>query len=312
MALLFSSKSDDVDRWRDILAKELPDLDFRQWTPALDDIGDPADIEYVLAWGPKPGVFKNLPNLKCIFSLGAGVDHLINRDLPEGVPVVRLMDPGLTRGMSEYVLYWVLHHHRQFGDYAERAGEKRWLQYPQADTRSRRVGILGLGVLGLDAAQKLAALEFNVAGWSRNPKDIDGISTFHDDAGFQVFLSRTEILVCLLPLTPETAGVINTETLGQLPKGAVVINAARGGHVVDDDLIRAIEADHIAHAVLDVFHTEPLAQEHPFWSHPNITVTPHIASLTLPETAGMVVADNIRRIRAGQGPHPIVDPKTGY
>ncbi len=312
MALLFSSKNDDAGRWRDVLATELPDLDFRLWTPALDQIGDAQDIEFVLAWRPKRGVFNGFPNLKCIFSLGAGVDHLIDCDLPPGVPVVRLMDPGLTRGMSEYVLYWVLHHHRRMGDYAQGLRQKHWRQFPQADTRTRRIGIMGLGVLGLDAAKKLAALEFDVAGWSRGPKDIHGIETFHGDAGFRDFLERTEILVCLLPLTPETAGILNTETLSQLPQGAVVINAARGGHVVDEDMIRALDDGPLAAAVLDVFHSEPLAQDHAFWDHPKVIVTPHMASLTMPETAALVVAENIRRIRAGQPPEPIVDPKTGY
>jgi len=312
MALLFSSKSDDVDRWRNILARELPDLDFRVWTPGGEGVGDPADIEYVLAWGPKRGTFKGLPNLKCIFSLGAGVDHLIGRDLPDGVPVVRLMDPGLTRGMSEYVLYWVLHHHRRFADYARGAQENRWQQFPQADTCGRRIGIMGLGVLGLDAAEKLAALEFDVAGWSRRPKELDGIATFHGDAGLKGFLNRTEILVCLLPLTPGTAGILNSKTLSQLPEGAVVINAARGGHVIDDDLIRALDDGPLAAAVLDVFHTEPLARDHAFWDHPKVTVTPHMASLTVPETAALVVTENIRRIRAGQPPEPVVDPETGY
>ncbi len=312
MALLFSSKNDDADRWRDILVRELPDLEFRVWTPDGEGIGDPADIEYVLAWGPKPGAFKDLPNLKCILSLGAGVDHLIGKDLPPGVPVVRLMDPGLTRGMSEYVIYWVLHHHRRMGEYAQGSTDKRWQQFPQADTRTRRIGIMGLGVLGQDAANKLAALEFDVAGWSRNAKTIDGIETFHGEAGFKGFLKTTEILVCLLPLTPETVGIINSETLNQLPDGAVFINAARGGHVVDDDLIQALDDGPLSAAVLDVFHIEPLPQDHAFWDHPQVMVTPHAASLTMPETATLVVADNIRRIRSGQPPEPIVDPKTGY
>jgi glyoxylate/hydroxypyruvate reductase A len=312
MALLFSSKNDDADRWRDILVRELPDLDFRVWTPDGDEIGDPKDIEYVLVWGPKQGAFKDLPNLKCIFSLGAGVDHLIGKDLPAGVPVVRLMDPGLTRGMSEYVLYWVLHHHRRMADYVQGSQENRWQQYPQADTRSRRIGIMGLGVLGLDAANKLSALEFDVAGWSRGPKDLSGIETFHGEEGLEDFLKFTEILVCLLPLTPETAGILNTKTLSQLPEGCVVINAARGGHVVDDDMIRALDDGPLAAAVLDVFHSEPLASNHPFWDHPKIIVTPHVASLTMPETAALVVAENIRRIRAGQPPEPIVDAQTGY
>ena len=291
---------------------ELGDLDFRLWTPDGANIGDPADIEFVLAWGPKKGAFKEFPNLKAIFCLGAGVDHLIGRDLPDGVPVVRLVDPGLTRGMREYVIYWTLHYHRRFKEYADSAAAGEWRQLPQADTRKRRVGILGLGVLGADAAAHLCALEFDVAGWSRSAKALDGIESFHGTDGLAAFLARTEILVNLLPLTPETTGIINAENLSQLPKGAVVINAARGPHVVDDDLIRALDDGHIAAATLDVFHTEPLPADHPFWAHPKINITPHAASLTVQETAAVAIADNIRRIRAGEPPAPIVDPETGY
>ena len=291
---------------------ELGDLDFRLWTPDGANIGDPADIEFVLAWGPKKGAFKEFSNLKAIFCLGAGVDHLIGRDLPDGVPVVRLVDPGLTRGMREYVIYWTLHYHRRFKEYADSAAAGEWRQLPQADTRNRRVGILGLGVLGADAAAHLCALEFDVAGWSRSAKALDGIESFHGTDGLTAFLARTEILVNLLPLTPETTGIINAENLSQLPKGAFVINAARGPHVVDDDLIRALDDGHIAAATLDVFHTEPLPADHPFWAHPKINITPHAASLTVQETAAVAIAHNIRRIRAGEPPAPIVDPETGY
>lgn len=312
MALLFSSKNDDVERWRNILGSELPDLDFRVWTPDGDDIGDPKDIEYVLTWRPKAGALKKFPNLKYIFSLGAGVDHLMSKELPEEVPIVRLMDPALTRGMSEYVLYWVIHNHRRMGDYIHSARKASWKQFPQADTCIRRIGIMGLGVLGLDAANKLAALEFNVAGWCRRPRNINGISMFVGKEDLSDFLSRTEILICLLPLTLETKGIINSNTLSQLPSGATIINPARGDHVIDNDLIQALDDGHISSAVLDVFHIEPLPNNHPFWNHPKITVTPHIASLTAPETAAPIVANNIRRIRAGQLPQPIVDPETGY
>ena len=312
MALLFSARYEDPERWHQALVAELGDLDFRLWTPDGANIGDPADIEFVLAWGPKKGAFKAFPNLKAIFCLGAGVDHLIGRDLPDGVPVVRLVDPGLTRGMREYVIYWTLHYHRRFKEYADSAAAGEWRQLPQADTRKRRVGILGLGVLGADAAAHLCALEFDVAGWSRSAKALDGIESFHGTDGLAAFLARTEILVNLLPLTPETTGIINAENLSQLPKGAVVINAARGPHVVDDDLIRALDDCHIAAATLDVFHTEPLPADHPFWAHPKINITPHAASLTVQETAAVAIADNIRRIRAGEPPAPIVDPETGY
>ena len=226
--------------------------------------------------------------------------------------MVRLVDPGLTRGMREYVIYWTLRYHRRFAEYADSTAAGVWKQLPQADTRKRRVGILGLGVLGADAAAHLRALEFDVAGWSRSAKALDGIESFHGADGLPAFLARTEILVNLLPLTPETTGIINAETLNQLPKGAVVINAARGPHVVDDDLIAAIDGGHIAAATLDVFHAEPLPAEHPFWTHPKINITPHAASLTVPETAVVAIADNIRRIRAGDPPFPIVDPESGY
>ena len=164
MALLFSSPWDDAGRWRDALSLELPDLEFREWAADGKDIGDPAAIEYALVWGPEKGALKAFPNLKAIFSLGAGVDHLMDgHDLPLGVPVVRLVDPGLTRGMAEYVIYWVLHTHRRFGDYARMTAEGTWEMLPQADTRARRVGVMGLGVMGGTAAVKLAALDFSTS-----------------------------------------------------------------------------------------------------------------------------------------------------
>ncbi len=313
MALLFSSKNDDPDEWRAALAKELPDLDFRVWTPDGKGGDDPADIEYALVWGPEKGALKAFPNLKAIFSLGAGVNHLMDgRDLPPGVPVVRLVDPEMTRGMSEYVAYWVLHYHRLFGDYARIVENKGWDRLAQTGAQDRRVGIMGLGVMGLDAVERLRPFGFDVRGWSRSEKALEGVTTFHGTEGLTPFLERTEILVCLLPLTPETAGIINAGAISQLPKGAVVINAARGGHVVDEDLIEALDGGHLSAATLDVFHTEPLPDDHPFWAHPKITVTPHMASLTVPATAAKAVAENIRRMEKGEPPEPIVEMTLGY
>ena len=312
MALLFSSKTDDPEHWRQVLAQEMPELEFRLWTTGGEHIGDAGDIEFALVWRPKKGALKSFPNLKAILSLGAGVDHLIGRDLPEDVPVVRLVDPGLTRGIREYVVYWTIHFHRRFAEYADSTAAGEWLQLPQADTQKRRVGVLGLGVLGRDAATHLNALEFDVAGWSRSPKTIPGVTCFDGRDGFGEFLARTEILVCLLPLTPETTGIINKETLRQLPAGAAVINAARGPHVVDEDLIAALDSGHIQGATLDVFHTEPLPADHAFWSHAKINITPHAASITTPETAVIPVAENIRRILAGEMPQPLVDMEIGY
>ena len=309
MTLLFYSNWRNADRWFGALKKELPDLDCREWP---DGVGNKKDIEYALVWNPERGLLKSFPNLKAIFSLGAGVDHLMKCDLPDDVPIVRLVDPALTVGMSEYVLYWVLHFHRRFGDYRRYARKARWKPLPQVIPKRRRVGIMGLGVIGTDAAKKLKALDFDVAGWTRGHKNLSGVPTFDGKEGYRDFLARSEIVVCLLPLTAETQGILNAEAFRRMPKGAVVVNAARGGHVVDDDLIAALDSGHLKAAVLDVFHEEPLPPTHPFWKHPKVTVTPHMASLTVPETAAKSVADNIRRIRKGQPPEPVVDRQRGY
>lgn len=310
LRLLFVSQEDRAEPWRDALAREMPELEFRLWP---DETGDPAGIDYVLVWKPPAGELKRYPNLKAILSLGAGVDHLSSDpELPAHVPVSRLVDRCLTQGMSEYVLYWVLHHHRRMGDYAAIIADGAWRQIPQTDTRLRRVGIMGLGELGRDAAAKLLPFEFDLAGWSRSAKDIPGVACFHGTEGLAPFLGRSDIVVCLLPMTEATHGIINRETLAQLPAGAVVINCARGGHVVDADLVAAIDSGHIAGATLDVFHDEPPPADHPFWAHPKITMTPHMASLTVAHSAAAYVAENIRRVERGELPLNTVDFEIGY
>ncbi len=310
MILLFISNEDSSRRWRDALSKALPELEFRFWP---DEIGDPSEIDYVLAWKPPKGEIKRYPNLKAILSLGAGIDHLAeDPELPSHIPVSRLVDRCLTQGMTEYILYWVIHHHRYFGKYTEISASKEWRQIPQEDARRRRIGLLGLGELGRDAAEKLANLEYDVAGWSRTPKDIPNVLSFHGPEDLKPFLNRTDILICLLPMTTETHGIINKKNLAQLPEGAVVINCARGAHIVDDDLIEALDSEHISSVVLDVFHTEPLPSDHPFWWHPKIIITPHMASLTVAHSAADYVAENIRRVERGDLPLNTVDFSVGY
>lgn len=310
MNLAFISKDDRAEPWRDALADELPELDFRIWP---DEVGDAADINYALVWKPPAGVLKGFPNLKAILSLGAGIDHLAaDPELPKHIPVSRLVDRCLTQGMSEYVLYWVIHYHRYMDAYAAMAKAGEWRHIPQCDPRRRRVGVLGLGELGGDAAAKLVALDYDVAGWSRTPKSLAGVTSFHGADGLNAFLARTDILICLLPMTAETKGIINAKTLAALPKGAAVINCARGGHVVDDDLIAALDGGHIAGATLDVFHTEPLPAGHPFWTHPKVHITPHMASLTVAHSAAAYIAENIRRVERGELPLNTVDFDAGY
>lgn len=309
MALLFKSESDRVEWWKQELGRRLPDLELRFW-PA---VGDARDIEFALVWNLPPGVLKTFPNLRAVFSLGAGVDHLFaDPELPKGVPICRVIDSNLTQRMTEYVVLHVLRHHRRQPEYdaLQRAGEWRELYTPTAAERA--VGIMGLGELGADAARKLMSVGFKVASWSRTPKSIEGIESFHGARGLEPFLKRSEILVCLLPLTPETKGILGRRLFEALPRGAAVINAARGGHLVEQDLLAALETGQIAHATLDVFHEEPLPPAHPFWRHPRVTITPHVASITDPRTVADLVAENVRRHRAGAALLHVVDPEVGY
>lgn len=308
-AVLFSSTFYKPDLWLEEFRRAAPDIEVRVWP----EVGDPAEIDVALGWGHPKEPPIEFPNLKLISATGAGIDHIMGDPTrPKHVPVARLVEEMLTTQMSEYVLACVLRYHRQFVEFEAAQREAAWPKLTPPDTAARRIGMLGLGVLGLDAARKLRALGFPVAGWSRGPKQLDGIECFHGRGQLAAFLGGSHILVCLLPLTPETRGIINAETLALLPRGAYVINPARGGHVVDADLIAALDCGHIAHATLDVFHQEPLPRDHPFWRHPKVTVTPHAASATIPRTAVPQIVANIRRVRAGLAPLNQVDPDRGY
>ncbi len=310
MTLLIIAPDERPNWWQREFARVAPDLAVRCWP----DVGDPAEIAYALAWKPPAGELAKLPNLKAILSMGAGADHLfVDPTLPE-VPITRVVDPYLTSGMTEYVLLHVLRYHRNQPAlqtqqrqhvWDDRVGELR-----QADERP--VGVMGLGELGRDAVAKLVALGFQVAGWSRTAKEIPGVDCFHGPDGLAAFLARSEILVCLLPLTAETTDILNRDTLAQLPQGAYLINAARGAHVVEADLLDALASGQLAHATLDVFREEPLPADHPFWDHSQITVTPHNASITDPRSVVRQVAENIRRFDAGEPPLHLVDRAAGY
>jgi glyoxylate/hydroxypyruvate reductase A len=308
MALLFISEDDPAELWRDELVRRMPELEVRIWP----DVGAEEEVEVALVWRPPPGALRRFPNLKAILSLGAGIDGLIaDRTLPD-VPVVKMVDPSLTRTMSEYVLAAVLRHHRGF-DRFERAGrERRWAYAFPPQASERRVGIMGLGELGAEAARILVAHGFSVAGWSRTAKSVAGVESFAGADQLGAFLSRTDILVCLLPLTADTAGILNEQTFDLLPEGAFVINAARGGHLVDEDLIGALAGARLAGATLDVFHEEPLPQESPLWGRPEILITPHIASYCVPASAAEGVIDNVRRALAGEPLLNVVDRHRGY
>lgn len=309
MVLLIKSDIERGDEWERAMAACKPDLATASWP--YD--GDPAAIDYALVWAPDPGVLAGYPNLKVIFSIGAGIDHFASDpELPRRVPVVRMVEPALTAGMTEFVVLSVLHHHRVMTDYALQQREHLWKELPQVLAARRRVGILGLGTLGQDAAEKLLPFGFPISGWSRSPKQVPGVTCHHGSDGLQTFLASADILVCLLPLTTETEGILNAETFARMPRGATIINVARGGHLVEADLIPALDSGQLAGATLDVFRSEPLPSDHPFWNHPRIVLTPHAAAVTIPETASRAVIDNIERFEAGQPLLNVVDWDQGY
>ena len=307
-AIAYISRDTDGVQWSKVLTAGLGPIDFR----TLGSLGNTADIEVALAWKPDPGLLASFPHLKLIVSLGMGVDHLLtDPELPD-VPIVRIMDDGLIGQMSEYAIYWALRHHRDIDKYAELQRARHWKPLDFVDTLHRRVGVMGLGSIGQDTARKFALLGFPTAGWSRTAKTLEGIETFHGADGFAAFLARCDILVDVLPLTRDTRGLLDAAAFAALPRGAYFINMARGGHVVDAALLAALDSGHLAGAALDVFNQEPLPADHPYWTHPKVQVTPHVAGATNPRTASPGVIENIKRLRAGQTLINRVDAKTGY
>lgn len=299
----------DAQAWIQHLRRQDPGLDLRVWP----DVGPPEEVDFVLSWKHPLGELKKFPRLKCIASLGFGVDHILrDPDLPAGVPVTRVVDAGMTAAMSAYVLTAVLFHTRQFDRYRRDQNHRRWKARRPKPPQEIRVGVMGLGHLGADAAGRLRSLGFTVRGWSRTPKAIEGVAGFAGDGALEDFLSGSDILVCLLPLTPATRGILNRRTLTRLPAGAYVINVARGEHLVEEDLLAALDSGHLSGACLDVFRQEPLPEAHPFWGHPLVTVTPHIASLTIPRDVAPQIIANYHRVVAGQPPQHVVDWKRGY
>jgi len=279
--------------------------------------GDPSDVHYAAVWKPAPGELAAFANLRVIFNLGAGVDALMaDSSLPK-VPLVRVAVGDLTHRMTEYVVLHVLMHHRQELYLRASQREKRWAPRFQWPASAISVGIMGLGTLGTDAAGALRRLRFNVAGWSSSPKSIDGIECFHGKGGLDAFLRRTDILVCLLPLTPETRHILNRDLFTRLnrtgPMGApVLINAGRGGLQNEADILACLDDGTLGSASLDVYAKEPLPPESPFWTHPKVVLTPHNAADTDPDEISRYVARQIARFEAGARLENVVDPARGY
>jgi glyoxylate/hydroxypyruvate reductase len=295
-------------RWAEVFAAKAPQIEFRMWP----DIGDPGRVRFLAAWEPPADILKVFPNLQVLFSTGAGVDQFDLSSLPPELPVVRMIEPGIRAGMVEYVSWAVLALHRDVPHYQRQQRRGHWNPLPVVPAERRSLGVLGLGLLGRAVLARMHSFGFDCAGWSRSPHAVEGVHCFAGAEALQPFLARTHILVCLLPLTPATHGFLDAALFANLPQGACLVHVGRGLHLVADDLLAALAAGQIAHAVLDVTDPEPLPPAHAFWQHPNIWLTPHIASMTQPESAAEIVLDNLRRFGAGEPMTGMVDRTLGY
>ncbi|MEQ9643176.1 MAG: glyoxylate/hydroxypyruvate reductase A [Alphaproteobacteria bacterium] len=308
--LLFYSQDDPVDLWVPELRKRLP-RDVK--VVVHPDIGDPAEIDYALVWKPPAGMIAGLPNCKVIFSIAAGIDHILaDPERPTALPIVRMVDPALRDMMSEHAMLGVLYFHRFLGHYLENQPKGIWDRKWARHTPDHHVAVLGLGHIGAEVARKFAVYGFQVHGWSRSEKRIPGVECRTGDKGLTDVLSRANYVVNVLPLTDETRTILSATTFELMPKGAVIVNLGRGGHVAEDDLIPALDSGQLGGAFLDVFETEPLPKDHPFWRHPKIVVTPHVAGELLPQSCAQVLASNVRKHIAGETIPHIVDLERGY
>ena len=304
----------DVGPWEARFRAAAPGRDIRLWP---DRLGNPDEVAYAAAWLPPAGAFGAFRNLRAIFSLGAGVDGVLaDRALPR-VPIVRVVDPNLMRRMTEYVTLHVLMHHRRQRLYDAQQRQRVWYEHAQPRANEVTVGIMGLGVLGRDAAEVLVRLGFRVAGWSRSPRQLPGVEVFHGAAGLDKFLARTEILVCLLPHTPATEGILDLALLRKLKRdgalgGAFLINAGRGKLQIDADIVTALDEGALAGATLDVFPVEPLPAASPLWAHPKVTITPHNSAASVPEETVAYIVQQIERFEAGHGLENVIDRASGY
>lgn len=308
MALVYKADPARGAEWKALLAVKAPDLAVHVWP----ETGDAANVRYLAAWVPPDDIMGRFPNLELVISTGAGVDQFDLSKLPDHLPLVRMLDPGIVDGMVEYVTLGVLSLHRHLPDYAIAKAEQRWAPIRLVAATQRRIGVLGCGQLGQAVCRRLAAFGFSLAAWSRSPREVDGVTVYMGKASLPAFLARTDILVCLLPLTDETAGILDARMFGQLPKGAGLVNAGRGRHLVQDDLRTALDSGQLSGAVLDVTEPEPLPRGHWLWSHPRVILTPHVASMTQPETAVEFVLETIARHRQGLPLRGLVDRTRGY
>jgi glyoxylate/hydroxypyruvate reductase A len=296
-------------RWCERFVRAGNTAQFIEWAEGQA----PVDADYAIVWRPPGALFRQERRLKAVFNLGAGVDSVMSlAELPPDLPVVRLEDAGMARQMAEYVLHGIAHASRRFADFASFQQAGQWRQLPPVSYEEWPIGVMGLGAIGSHVALAIARAGYPVAGWSRSLRQIDGLQAFSGSDEFDAFLARTRVLVNLLPLTPDTENILNRRNLQLLQSGGYVINVARGPHVVDEDLLALIDEGHLSGALLDVFRVEPLPADHPYWKHPKIRITPHVAAMTLEaETVGQVLR-KIHLLEQGHAVTGVVSRGQGY
>ena len=306
MRITFCCTNTQAAPWLAGLRTALPQASIEPWQPGA------VSADYAVVWAPPQSFLDEQTQLKCIFNIGAGVDALLKLRLPFKAKVVRLDDAGMSAQMAEYVCHAVIRHFREFDGFAADVAQGIWSFRKPRRRAEFSIGVMGLGVLGERVAKALASFEFPVNGWSRSVKVIEGVRCFTGRQQLDAFLAATRVLVCLLPLTPDTRDIMRLETLARLKPGGYVINVARGAHLVDEDLITLIDRGHLSGATLDVFRTEPLPQGHPFWHHPKITVTPHTSARTLRDESIAQIVGKIQALERGEPVAGIVEPDRGY
>lgn len=309
MQILIHTTGSSPDPWIAEILREFPQAQVRAWQEGDNDAAD-----YAIVWKPPLAMLQQRPDLKAVFNIGAGVDAILEfgAALPKDLTIVRLDDAGMGVQMAEYVTHAVLRYFRRLNEFDMQARTGQWRFLKPHDKKNFAVGILGLGVLGTQIAQALAQFGFPINGWSRTKKEVPGVRCYAGPVGLDEFLRVSRVLVCVLPLTAETSGLLNEFVLGKLPKGSYLVNVARGAHLVEEDLLKLVQNGHIAAATLDVFREEPLPPAHPFWQEPRITITPHIAAMTLRGDSVRQIAGKIRALERGEPIAGIVDRTRGY
>ncbi len=306
MHISFCCTDTRAEPWLDGLRAALPEASVMPWVPGAQL------ADYAVVWAPPQQFIDEQTQLKTLFNIGAGVDALMALRIPPHVKVVRLDDAGMSVQMAEYVCHAVIRHFRQFADYEADVAAGKWSYRKPLDRSDFPVGIMGLGVLGARAARSLVQFDFPVLGWSRSARQVDGVRCFSGQDGFDAFLAQTRVLVCLLPLTAQTRGILNAGNMAKMKPQGYVINVARGGHLVEQDLLDMLAQGRLAGATLDVFRTEPLPSAHPFWKHPKIVVTPHTSARTLRIESIAQIVSKIQSLERGEKVAGVVDPAQGY